>query len=687
MGGTPIDVLFIEDAELDVELAVRELERGGFEVRWTRVEDEPALRRSLESGQPHIVLSDYSMPRFDGMTALRVVRELAPGVPFIFMSGTIGEERAIESMRSGATDYILKNDMRRLAPAVQRAVSDAGDRAQAALVAAERARLAAILEATSDFVAVYDETGASIYANAAARALIGYGGGMDAGNVLAGHPDWARDIVRDEAWPAAERDGIWQGETAMLGQDGGEIPVSQVIIAHRDDGGRVQYFSTIARDIRDRKAYEHRIAHLANFDALTDLPNRALLADRLAQATAYLRRTDRYLALLVIDVDHFKLINDGFGQAAGDEALRLVAARLIEAIRDGDTVARLGADTFAVLAVNLAGADDVLDVVHKVQARMQAPFDIASRSTRLTVSMGASVFPRDGKDFASLLRNADTAMHRAQAGGEGGFEFYATEMTRDATERVELEQALRGAIERGELAMHYQPLLHLADGRIIGFEALMRWNHPQHGWIPPDRFIPIAEHTDLIITLGNWALETACRELRRWDDGRLHLAVNVSARQFRDPAFVQAVGRVLEKTGVEPSRLVLEITEGVLVESLSEVAAHLDLLKAIGVQVAIDDFGTGYSSLSYLSRLPIDCLKIDRAFVQRQATDPHDAEIVRAIISLGSSLGMRVVAEGVETREQCTFLLSHGCTQGQGYLFSKPVAPDGVAALIARGTL
>jgi diguanylate cyclase (GGDEF)-like protein/PAS domain S-box-containing protein len=675
---TPVRILFVEDSEVDVELAVLELERDGFEVTWERVDMEEDLRRHLTANGPQVVVSDYSMPVFDGLTALRVVRELRPELPFIFMSGTIGEERAIESIRSGATDYVLKGNIRRLATAVRRALMESAERAQARAAEQARARLAAILEATSDFVAICDAEGRLIYSNQAAGRL--HLPEDDAGErtMYLLHPEWARQVIEDKALPAAAQHGLWQGECAMLAADGAEIPVSQVIIAHRGADGGIEYFSTIARDISERKAYEERIRYLANFDALTSLPNRTLLADRTAQATAFGRRSDRSIALLVVDIDRFKLINDAYGPAVGDALLRMTGERLRGAVREGDTVARLGADGFAVLATELAHPDDVVNVVRKLQGAMRTTFAIEGKELHVTVSVGAGLFPRDGADFETLLRNAEAAMHRAKAEGQDGFQFYAADMTREAAERLEMESALRTALVRKELELHYQPQVRLSDRAIIGIEALMRWKHPVRGWISPAQFIPVAEHSDLILGLGDWALATACRQVQSWGGKArdLRLAVNVSARQFLSSGFADAVARVLSSTGMDPSQLELEITEGVLVDDRKEAVAILERLNALGVQIAVDDFGTGYSSLSYLSRLPIDCLKIDRSFVMRSSEDRHDAAIAQAIISLGSSLGLRVLAEGVETEEQYRFLVEHGCGEGQGYMFAKPLPAD-----------
>ncbi len=691
MDRMPIQVLFIEDSEIDVELALRSLEQGGFDVSWECVQAEEELKRALSSHRPQAILSDFSMPGFDGMEALRLAKEIAPGVPFIFVSGTIGEERAIEAIRLGATDYVLKDNMRRLGTSVRRALSEASERERVRVSEEERARLVQVLEATSDYVGISEPTGKIIYMNAAGRKLTGAPESGDVGkSTIDVHPQWASERVEGEGRRAAERDGLWHGESALLGADGTEIPVSQVITAHKGPNGTIRFFSTIARDIRDRKAYEERLQYFANYDPLTGLPNRSLLGDRALQGIAHAKRAGRPTALLVMNLDRFKLVNESYSHGAGDTLLRMVADRLRGAVREGDTVARLGADAFAVLATDLARPDDVSAVARKIREAMHAPFWLEARDLHVTVSIGASIYPRDGEDFDILLRNADAAMHRVKAEGRNGFQFYDAAMTRQATDRVELENELRLALGKNELEIHYQPQVVLANGRIVGVEALMRWNHRGRGWIPPGQFIPIAEDSDLIHPLGEFALTEGCRRIRAWSDAgfaSLRLAVNVSAQQFRSAGFVEAVGRALRSADLEPACLELELTESVLVENREEAADILKRLKALGVQIAVDDFGTGYSSLSYLSRLPIDCLKIDRSFVSRVHERGHDAAITQAVISLAHSLAVRVIAEGVETVEQLEFLRMHRCDQGQGYLFSPAVDPGAMAKLLAAGTL
>ena len=680
-----VNVLFVEDDELDVELAVRAMERDRLQVASLRVDSERELVRALGERQPDVILSDFTMPQFDGIQALRIVQTSAPDVPFIFLSGTIGEERAIEAIRLGATDYVLKSNMRRLATAVRRALEEAAERRRTRAAEEERSRLIEILEATSDYVGMADPEGRLIYVNAAGRRMLGLGGAAPA----ASRADWASDPRAGERLLAAMRDGAWQGETALTRSDGSEVPVSQVIIAHHAPDRSLRFFSTIARDVSERKAFERRIEYLANYDDLSGLPNRTLLADRASQAIAYARRKGRHCALLLADFDRFERVNEAYGHGAGDLVLREFGARLRAGLREGDTVARLPA-AFALLAADLGRPEDVHLVARKAMEAAIPAFRIDGQELRLTVSTGASIFPGDGEDFEALLRAAEAARNGARASGGNRFQCYAAAMTRDAAERLELETALRAAIEHGQLELHFQPQVEIATGRVVGAEALARWRHAQRGWIPPARFIPLAEESDLIEPLGRWALAQCGRRLAQWRRGGrepFRLAVNVSARQLRDPGFVEALARAVRDNGVDAAGLELELTEGVLIEERERVSAVLEDLRRLGVGIAVDDFGTGYSSLSYLSSLPIDCLKIDGSFVRKVASGGRDLAIVQAIISMARALGLRVVAEGVETRAQLELLRRHGCDAAQGFAFSPAVAAEEFSALRGAGLL
>lgn len=678
-------ILFIEDSRDDAELAVRCLEKDGISVEWRIVATADALRETLAIWKPELILSDYSMPGFSGHDALMICRVLVPELPFIFLSGTIGEELAIESIHQGATDYVLKENIRRLPTSVRRAVSDAVEQRRILEMEKERLRLAAILEATSDCVAIALPDESLIYLNQGAHTLLGLAEGNSGLALKDIHPRQALKQIREHLQNSREPRGIWQGDSQVLHSDGHEIPVSLVLIAHRDAEDQLEYCSLIARDLRDRKAYEQQIQYLSHYDSLTGMPNRTLLGDRIAQAISYTHWTNRSVAVLVIDIDRFKFVNDGYGPAFGDELLKHFAARLRATARPRDTIARISADCFAILATELAVPEDAIILITRLQNELQQPFIIDGISLTVTAGIGVSIYPRDGNDHSTLIRNADVAMHRLKESGKGGFQFYTTEMTQNAEERVQLEQQLQHALSRGQLELYYQCQVHLVTQKIRGFEALMRWNHPERGLIGPDLFIPIAENSDLICRMGEWAVRTACAQIKQWtviSGSPLRIAVNVSVRQFLGSGFTDFIERTLAELGLAPEQLELEITESVLVQDQDEAALILQRLNTLGVQISLDDFGTGYSNLNYLSRLPIHCLKIDKSFVQRSSKDKNDMEIVRAVISLADSLGLRVIAEGIESRQQLDMLRIYHCNEGQGYYFARPQPATKVPLLL-----
>lgn len=670
-------ILFVEDSQDDVDLALLSLRREGLDVDWKRVENATDLVAALElpEWKPDVILSDYSMPTFNGKAALEICQRVAPEVPFIFLSGTIGEELAIESILNGATDYVLKENMRRLSPSIRRAVDDALKRQRSRELEKERSRLIQILEATSDLVMIAHPDESLLYLNKGGRELLQVNRDLGELNMRKLFPNnhWA--LVKSRLMAGDAPGSLAYNHTMLLSESGGHIPVSMVAIPHRDPQGNIEHYSFIARDIRDREAFEKQIDYLANYDALTDLPNRTLLADRTTQSINFRQGSDRPLAMLVINIDSFQRVNDGYGQDVGDDLLKLFGARLLRNFSVRDTVARLSADSFAVLVSEFASAEEVILKVNKVQQALSAPFATRGRSIVVTSCVGISIYPRDGKDFQLLLQHADVAMHRAKDQGDGSCQFYATEMTRSAAEKVKLETSLRSAMARNEFELHYQWQVALTNLDIVGCEALIRWKHPELGMVGPNAFIPIAEHSGLIHSLGEWVLYTACRQLKEWErlsPYQLRVAINVSANQFRSKGFPEMVEQVLQVLKLDPGRLELELTESVLLHDQEEAISILSRLYELGVQIALDDFGTGYCNLSYLARLPIHRLKIDKSFVQRAPLDKNHAEIVRAIVSLSEALGLRVIAEGIETHEQLDMLREYGCMEGQGYLFAKP---------------
>jgi diguanylate cyclase (GGDEF)-like protein/PAS domain S-box-containing protein len=454
-----------------------------------------------------------------------------------------------------------------------------------------------------------------------------------------------------------------------------------------EDGRPLSYEGTV-EDITERRLYQTRIERQANYDTLTGLANRWLLHDRLEQALLTATSFGTRLAVAFVDIDRFKYINDSLGHHVGDELLKEVAARLLSCVRECDTVARRGGDEFVLLINGHPGPDAVQQIMERMLAAVSRPWIIEQGEFQVSCSIGVALHPEDGEDARTLLKHADSAMYRAKDSGRDNFQFFTRELNTLMTERLEMEGHLRRALERQQFVLAYQPRVDLDSGRIVAAEALLRWRIPKRGTIAPQRFIALAEETGLIVPIGKWVLQTACAQNKAWQDEGLPpigVSVNVSARQFRQQEnLVQTVAEVLRATGLEARYLELELTESMVMHDAPQLVAMLDQLKDLGVQIAVDDFGTGYSSLSYLKRFPVDRLKIDRSFVEHIASDPDDATIVRTIIALGHNLGLKVVAEGVESDEQLRFLRSNLCDEAQGFLLGRPVSSRHLRRIFTR---
>jgi diguanylate cyclase (GGDEF)-like protein len=438
----------------------------------------------------------------------------------------------------------------------------------------------------------------------------------------------------------------------------------------------------------DRKALEERFAYLAQFDSLTALPNRSLLLDRFTQTLTQAARNQWLVGILFVDLDRFKVVNDTRGHSVGDALLVQVAARLKECVRPGDTVGRLGGDEFAIVLCSLGKAADAGLVADKVISALSRPFRLGGQDIYVSASLGIGIYPTDGNEADELLRNADTAMYRAKERGRNTFQFYLPEMNERSAERLALETQLRGALERQEFLVHYQPKANIATGAISGFEALLRWQHPQRGLVQPEQFISILEDTGMIVPVGEWVLRTVCEQVNSWKAAGIEprpVAVNLSARQFQQRDLDSVIAAILEETKVDADLLELELTESMLMRDPEEAVRTLEALRGYGVALAVDDFGTGYSSLSYLQRFPLDALKIDRAFIRDITTKPDDASIAVAIITLAHSLKLKVIAEGVETEAQLNFLKLHGCDEMQGYYFSAALSVENCTRALTEG--
>lgn len=548
-------------------------------------------------------------------------------------------------------------------------------------------KLSRAIEQAADAVMITDRQGTIEYVNPAFTAITGY----TSEDALGRGPNIKKSGKQGQTFYSQLWDTILSGEIFSdvfinRRKDGGLYYEEQTITPLRDNEGQITHFVSTGRDISERMAIQERLQHMAHHDALTELPNRTLFIDRLKQALARARWHERLVAVMFLDLDRFKQINDSLGHEIGDRLLGEFARRIETNLREGDTVARFGGDEFVILLNDLADAKDIGEVAEKTLAIFDEAFTIAGRELTITASIGISVFPHDGEESQVLMQNADTAMYRAKESGKNNYQFYSREMSQRAIKQLNMENALRHALQLDEFSLHFQPIVNTASGRAIGAEALLRWNHSKHGPVPPAEFIPLLEDTGLIIPVGQWVLRTACEQAMAWSgmpsDG--YISVNFSGRQFMSKDIIDVIQATLEQTGLPPRRLILEITESFLMHNLDAALLNLTQLAKAGVRIAIDDFGIGYSSLSYLKRLPIGTLKIDRSFIRDLTTDPDDAAIVSATVALAGNLKLDVIAEGVETAEQIDLLRSLGCTKMQGFYFSRPVPAAEIGGVLAR---
>ena len=805
----PARILHLEDKALDAELIQQRLkaDHPAWKIEWVRRKDE--YEHALVSREFDLILCDYNLPDYDGKQALAYARQSRPHVPVIMITGTLSEDEAVECMKAGATDYVLKTSLERLVPAVSRALRESAEQherleVEAALrVSEERLQLA--LEASEVSVWEYDLDSGHVAFSRQLGPMLGYSAGevparIDSWEALT-HPhdvkrlrvalarhyrgetalleveyrvrardgSWrwlqtvGRTVKRDEHGRALRMSGTHRDVTErrrademlrlqqqsidaatnailivdarapdfpivhinrafekITGYERGEVLGRNCRFLQRDDrdqpdlerlrdavvsgeeasaqlrnyrkdgtmfwnnvrispvrnkSGIVTHYVGIQSDVTELKQYEAELEFRANYDSLTGLANKNLLGDRLDHAISLTDRSHRKFALLYLDLDRFKLVNDSLGHVSGDELLKTTSARLRRCVRESDTVARLSGDEFAVVLHDVEHASAVAIIAQKILHEVEQPVSIETHQVVTTTSIGVCVFPDDGKTREDLLKNADTAMYRAKHAGRNQVCFYTEDLNADALARLELEAALRRALTQQEFELHYQPRIELASGRVTSVEALIRWQRPGHGLVSPVHFIGLAEETGLIVPIGEWVLRTACTQMRRWRDAgydRLRVAINLSPRQFHQPDIVGMISAMLTETGLDSSHIELEITESMAMHDPAVTQQVLEKLSAVGICHAIDDFGTGYSSLAYLKRFPIDYLKIDQSFVRGVPGDPDDSNIVRAIIALGRSLDIKLIAEGVETEAQRAFLHAHDCHEMQGYLFCRP---------------
>lgn len=557
----------------------------------------------------------------------------------------------------------------------------------------ERQRFRAVLASASDGIISLDAAGRVMHMNAVAEKLSGWPLHealdrplSDIYHTVDGKTRQPVESTLDKTLRENRASGF--GTSAiLLHRDSGEFSIEDALTQFRDASGQTTGALLVFRDVGDTQGMAMKMAYLAQHDALTGLPNRSLMHDRLAQAITLAGRHSRKAALLYMDVDRFKNINDSLGHPIGDKLLQVIADRLLTCVRYSDTVSRQGGDEFVILLTEIEQSHDAAICAEKILSALSRPIAIDSHQIYITSSIGISLYPDDGKDSEALIRSADLAMYHAKAGGRANFQFFRQTMNQRLVQRQSLEDALRNALKKRQFILHYQPKIDLENGAITGAEALVRWNHPERGLISPALFVPIAEECGLMQQIGQWVLREACRQMQDWQNAGLNVrrvAVNISAPEFRSRNFISDVRDALTETGMSAERLEIELKEAALMADLENAQSRLSELKKLGVNIAIDDFGTGHSSLRQLKRFPIDSLKIDRSFVQSMTKDPADAAIVSAVIGMGKSLNYRVVAEGVETREQHLFLQANLCDESQGHHFSRPLNAAGFTALMAH---
>jgi diguanylate cyclase (GGDEF)-like protein/PAS domain S-box-containing protein len=691
-------ILLIQDhvsAAKQIQKLLRTSGDASIKIEWVR-SCSAALERLQDDGNGRepvaAIFVDLFLSDSRGIATFDNLYSAAPDIPILILSALRDEETAKLAVQHGAQDYIVKSRLDGYA--VAKALRNMIERAailEALFEAKERAQVT--LDSIGDAVISTDAHGRVTYVNAVAEALTGWSRVASIGRALSDvfrivNVD-SREVAEDPLALAIREDRAVNltPNSVLINQDGGETHIEDSAAPIHDRRGMVTGAVIVFRDVTAARALSLRMSHLAQHDSLTDLPNRLLFNDRLGQAISMAPRHGKKLAVLYIDVDRFKHVNDSAGHTVGDRLLQSISKRLLECVRSSDTVSRQGGDEFVILMCDVESAKDAAGAAEKILAALRRPFRVDQLELHVSGSIGIVTYPEDGETAEALLKNADAAMYRAKDCGRNNYQFFKTEMNRYARERHSLESDLHLALERQEFVLHYQPKVELLTGAITGVEALLRWRHTKHRLILPSRFISIAENSGLIVPIGRWVLEEACRQAKAWEvagSAPTSIAVNVSPVELRAKGFIAGVRQVLSDTGLAARRLELEITETFLMQDPLRTGAVLDELKNMGVRLALDDFGTGYSSLSFLKRFPIDTLKIDYSFVRDLATDSEDASIVSAVVAMGRNLKMQVVAEGVETREQCAFLKHHHCPEAQGFYFGKPMLPKAVARLFAN---
>jgi diguanylate cyclase (GGDEF)-like protein/PAS domain S-box-containing protein len=688
-------LLLVEDNPGDARL-LREMfdERGSGShiTTLTHVESLLEAEKCLSAGEVDIVLLDLGLPDANGLTAVRRAQAAAPRVPVVVLTGLDDEALAAQALNEGAQDYLIKGQIessglfRALRYAIERKIMEE-------TLFAEKERAQVTLRCIAEGVICADILGNVTFLNLVAEQATGWSLQEAAGRPMV-EVFRTRENAGGDSLETTAEVAIMQiramhlpSTCVLIRRDGVAIPIEESIAPIHNREGEAIGAVIVFRDVSAARATALQIAHSAQHDFLTGLPNRMLLNDRIDQAIILARRSKLQVAVLFLDLDGFKHINDSLGHPIGDKLLKSIAVRLVKCVRTTDTVSRQGGDEFVVLLSAVNRPNSAAVTATKILEAIAKPHSIDQHELHVTASIGVSAYPDDGLNAETLIKNADTAMYQMKENGRQGFRFFTPAMNERAVERQSIEESMRRALLRDEFTLYYQPLICLRTRAIVGAEALLRWTHPTRGALCPTQFIAIAEDCGLIVPIGRWVLREACRQARTWITAgypAIRMAVNVSAMELSEARFLQGVLAILRETGMEPGQLELELTESVLMKRVDSTIAILRTLRDRGVHVAVDDFGTGYSSLSYLRRFPIDTLKVDQSFVRQTGGGGGDAAIVTAVISMARSLKLRVVAEGVETKAELDFLQAHHCDDAQGFYFSKPVPAAEFLKLVTR---
>ena len=685
---TPLRILHLEDNPNDVELIRETIIAQGIDVEIVDAATRADFVAALEKGTYDLVLADYTLPSFDGLSALIIVREKFPDLPFIFVTGTMGEEKAVDTLKKGATDYVLKHNLARLVPSIMRALREAEEhierkKAQEALRESEE-RFRMLVESAPEAIFVQSQ-GCFVYLNPAMLRLLG----ASMPKELLGK-EFKKWIAPEYHEAVRERIRVQHdtGKPALLMEqeylrlDGSRVPVETTAVAVRFQDRDAHL--VFVRDITERKRSEEKLKYLAYYDSLTGLPNRNLFLERINEEIAEAKDSSSSLAVVITDINKFKSIYDIYGSEVGDRVLKEVAERLSTAIRKGDAVAHLGNDEFGIACVGLTGSDDII-MLEKIIKDISYPLKIDGDEISLAFSTGISLYPHDGENASELLKSAGLALSTAKKEGRKTCQFYTKDMNVIAAEIMLLERQLVTAIKNEEFILHYQPYWDINTKKMVGMEALVRWQSKDKGLVPPGKFIPILEDTGMIIEVGEWILREAMRQVKVWQNNGypvVPVSVNMSLVQFRQKDLAGMVKKIMKDCGYYPSLLTLEITESAFMQNIEFTKSVLTEMKETGCSVSIDDFGTGYSSLAYLKRFPVDNLKIDISFIREMMKDPDSASIVMAIINMAHALNLKTIAEGVETEEQWNFLRLLRCDVVQGFYLSKPLPAEEVEKML-----